>query len=38
MAQDSETLSGSSVDRSERPGHIGLLLLLAGVLVGRRSA
>src|SRR5215210_1312272 len=34
MAQDSETLSGSSVDRSERPGHIGLLLLLAGVLVG----
>src|SRR5215218_8057528 len=34
MAQDSETLSGSSVDRSELPGHIGLLLLLAGVLVG----
>jgi two-component system cell cycle sensor histidine kinase/response regulator CckA len=34
MAQTSDTPSGASIDRSERPGRIGLLLLLAALLVG----
>ena len=33
MAQESNT-SGAAIDRSERPGHIGLVLLVIGVLVG----
>ncbi|HKH35248.1 MAG TPA: response regulator [Beijerinckiaceae bacterium] len=34
MAQTSDTPSGASIDRSERPGRIGLLLFLAALLVG----
>src|SRR5918995_2647622 len=34
MTQTSDTPSGASIDRSERPGRIGLLLLLAALLVG----
>jgi two-component system cell cycle sensor histidine kinase/response regulator CckA len=34
MAQTSETSRTSAIDRSDRPGHVGLLLLLAGLLVG----
>ena len=33
LTQD-DTPPGAPIDRSERPGHIGLVLLLAGVLVG----
>ena len=34
MAEASETPTGASIDRSERPGRVGLLLLLAALLVG----
>jgi two-component system, cell cycle sensor histidine kinase and response regulator CckA len=34
MAHDGDTPKGSTIDRSDRPGHIGLVLLLASVLVG----
>jgi len=34
MAHVSDTPKGATIDRSERPGHIGLVLLLASVLVG----
>lgn len=34
MAHVSDTPKGATIDRSERSGHIGLVLLLAGVLVG----
>jgi two-component system cell cycle sensor histidine kinase/response regulator CckA len=34
MAHVSEQTPAASVDRSERPGHVGLLLLLAALLVG----
>ncbi len=37
MAEDSETEAvpaPSSLDRSEKPGRVGLLLVLAGLLVG----
>src|SRR5918994_7345108 len=33
MAEASETPSGASIDRSERPGRMGLLLFLAALLV-----
>jgi two-component system cell cycle sensor histidine kinase/response regulator CckA len=33
MAHESNT-SGATIDRSERPGHIGLVLLVIGILVG----
>ncbi|HEY0571691.1 MAG TPA: PAS domain-containing protein, partial [Enterovirga sp.] len=33
MAELSDTTTSMSIDRSERPGHVGLLLALAGVLV-----
>src|SRR5918994_590734 len=33
MAQTSDTPSGASIDRSERPGRMGLLLFLAALLV-----
>jgi len=33
MAEEGDTPPGASIDRSERSGHIGLVLLLAGVLV-----
>ena len=34
MAEASETPTGASIDRSERPGRVGLLLFLAALLVG----
>ena len=34
MAQTSDTPGGASIDRSERPGRMGLLLFLAALLVG----
>jgi two-component system cell cycle sensor histidine kinase/response regulator CckA len=34
MAQLDETPAGAPIDRSDRPGHIGMVLLLAFVLVG----
>jgi two-component system cell cycle sensor histidine kinase/response regulator CckA len=34
MAHASETPAGASIDRSERPGRVGLLLFLAALLVG----
>src|ERR671921_258029 len=34
MAHAGDTAKGSTIDRSDRPGHIGLVLLLASVLVG----
>jgi two-component system, cell cycle sensor histidine kinase and response regulator CckA len=34
MAQDGDLLPGAPVDRTERPGHLWLVLLLAAVLVG----
>jgi two-component system cell cycle sensor histidine kinase/response regulator CckA len=34
MAQEGDTPPGAPIDRSERPGHIGWVLLLAGVLLG----
>src|SRR3954454_4137423 len=34
MAEASETPTGASIDRSERPGRVGLLLALAALLVG----
>ncbi|MBZ6075425.1 cell cycle histidine kinase CckA [Microvirga puerhi] len=34
MAQQSEMPKSATIDRSERPGHIGLVLLLAAILVG----
>ncbi|HYF52770.1 MAG TPA: PAS domain-containing protein, partial [Salinarimonas sp.] len=34
MAQTGETPRSTAIDRSDRPGHVGLLLLLAGILVG----
>ncbi|MFC4175156.1 cell cycle histidine kinase CckA [Microvirga sp. GCM10011540] len=34
MAQVGDKPKGSTIDRSERPGHIGLVLLLASILVG----
>ena len=34
MVEASETPTGASIDRSERPGRVGLLLLLAALLVG----
>lgn len=34
MAHEGETAKASTIDRSERPGHIGWVLLLATILVG----
>ena len=34
MAHEGDTPKGSAIDRSDRPGHIGLVLLLASILVG----
>ncbi len=34
MAHMGDTSKAATIDRSDRPGHIGLVLLLAGVLVG----
>jgi two-component system, cell cycle sensor histidine kinase and response regulator CckA len=34
MAEQGDTPPGAPIDRSDRPGHIGLVLLLAAVLVG----
>ena len=34
MGYEGDTPKGSTIDRSDRPGHIGLVLLLASVLVG----
>ena len=34
MAQEADTPPGAPIDRSERAGHMGLVLLLAAVLVG----
>ncbi|GEO12313.1 cell cycle histidine kinase CckA [Microvirga aerophila] len=34
MAHAGDTAKGSTIDRSDRPGHIGFVLLLASVLVG----
>jgi two-component system cell cycle sensor histidine kinase/response regulator CckA len=34
MAHEGDTPKGSTIDRSDRPGHIGFVLLLASVLVG----
>src|SRR4051812_43609413 len=34
MAEQDDTPPGAPIDRSDRPGHIGLVLLLAAVLVG----
>jgi two-component system cell cycle sensor histidine kinase/response regulator CckA len=34
MAHEDDTPPGAPIDRSDRPGHIGLVLLLAFVLVG----
>jgi len=34
MAYEGDTPTGETIDRSDRPGHIGLVLLLAAILVG----
>ena len=34
MAYEGDTPKGSAIDRSDRHGHIGWVLLLAGILVG----
>ena len=34
MAYEGDTTTGETIDRSDRPGHIGLVLLLAAILVG----
>ena len=34
MAHEGDTPTGETIDRSDRPGHIGLVLLLATILVG----
>src|SRR5690349_10808383 len=34
MAHEGDMPKGSTIDRSDRPGHIGWVLLLAGLLVG----
>jgi two-component system cell cycle sensor histidine kinase/response regulator CckA len=34
MAHEGDMPKGSTIDRSDRPGHIGWVLLLAGILVG----
>ena len=34
MAYEGDTRTGETIDRSDRPGHIGLVLLLATILVG----
>ena len=37
MAYEGDMPKGSAIDRSDRPGHIGWVLLLAGILVGAIS-
>lgn len=34
MAYEGDTPKGPTIDRSDRPGHVGLVLLLASILVG----